>query len=463
MSSSNKTVIISCAGMGKRLGIGTTKCLVDVDGTPLIIRHLQMLDDVDDVRIVVGYQADKVIERVLQYRKDVTFVFNHDFAHNGTGASVALASKYANEYILTIDGDLLLHPSDMKMILEEDGEFVGVTAPGTDNPVLTSVEGGNVVEFSRERGVFEWTGVTQLKRERVGEGDGHVYQLIEPHLPMKYLYLRTKEIDTMNDYDNAVRWVRNGCSDDVVIGILGGMGSYATADLFTRLLDAFPAEKEWERPRILIDNNCTMPSRVRAILYGEKRDELVELLAKSTRNFIDSGATHILYACNTSHVFHDEVCARVPGAHSYLVDMIDLLARDMKAAGCASAYLLASEGTIQTGIYQDRFAPHGVAIDAADASQQQTLRDFIELVKQNKVDEAGLERFVEYLASLGEQNIILGCTELPVLFGKLSKEQLAKIPSTVFDPLESAISSLKSAYNAAKEGERLLQQQLLDR
>lgn len=463
MANSNKTVIISCAGMGKRLGIGTTKCLVDVDGTPLIIRHLRMLDDVDDVRIVVGYQADKVIERVLEYRKDVTFVFNHDFARNGTGASVALASKYANDYILTIDGDLLLHPSDMKMILEEEDEFVGVTAPGTDNPVLTSVQDGKVVEFSRERGVFEWTGVTQLRRERVGEGDGHVYQLIEPHLPMKYLYLRTKEIDTMNDYDNAVRWVRNGCSDDVVIGILGGMGSYATADLFTRLIDAFPAEKEWDRPRILIDNNCTMPSRVRAILYGENRDELVELLAKSTRNFIDSGATHILYACNTSHVFHDEVCARVSGARSYLIDMIDLLARDMKDAACDEAYLLASEGTIQTGIYQDRFAPYGISLEAADAAQQEMLRDFIELVKQNKIDASGLQRFTDYLVSLGDQNIILGCTELPVLYGKLSSQQRASVPGKVFDPLESAIASLKSAYNAAKEGERLLEQQRLAR
>ena len=56
------------------------------------------------------------------------------------------------------------------------------------------------------------------------------------------------------------------------IGILGGMGSYATVDLFRRLVDAFPAEKEWDRPRIIIDNNCTMPSRVRAILYNEKRN-----------------------------------------------------------------------------------------------------------------------------------------------------------------------------------------------
>ena len=61
---------------------------------------------------------------------------------------------------------------------------------------------------------------------------------------------------------------------DYVVGIVGGMGSYATVDFFKRLVDAFPVEKEWDRPRIIIDNKCTMPSRVRALLYGEKREEL---------------------------------------------------------------------------------------------------------------------------------------------------------------------------------------------
>ncbi len=33
----SRTVIISCAGMGNRLGLGTTKALIDVAGKPLII------------------------------------------------------------------------------------------------------------------------------------------------------------------------------------------------------------------------------------------------------------------------------------------------------------------------------------------------------------------------------------------------------------------------------------------
>ena len=52
----------------------------------------------------------------------------------------------------------------------------------------------------------------------------------------------------------------NSEQKDFVIGILGGMGTYATIYLFQEYVELFPAEKEWDRPRIVIDNRCTMPS-----------------------------------------------------------------------------------------------------------------------------------------------------------------------------------------------------------
>ena len=411
----SKTVIISCAGMGKRLGLGTSKCLVDVAGESLIMRNLKMLDEVDDVRVVVGFQAEKVIEAVNAYRTDVTFVFNHDFAHTNTGDSVRLAAKHANDYILTIDGDLLLHPEDMRKVIEADGEFVGVTAPGTDNPVLADVEGTDVVGFSREHGQYEWTGVTQVKADKILDGSGHTYQLIEPFLPMPYIYLRTKEIDTPDDYDRAVRWVKGGYSDALTVGVVGGMGSYATVGFFKRLVDAFPARYEWERPRILIDNRCTMPSRVRAILSGERRDVLVRQLAESVKNLVGGGSTHVFLACNTSHVFLDEIKALAPEAAGYIVDMIALLAADTASRGVKRAFLLASEGTIASGIYQDRFGCEGVEVVPAGDGMQERLRGFIEVVKQSKVNNAAKAEFAAFVRELDEPIVILGCTELPLL------------------------------------------------
>ena len=205
----NKTVIISCAGIGSRLGRNMPKALVPVDEKTMIIRTLELLDNVDDVRVVVGYQSEKVIEVVNSYRRDVTFVFNHDYLNNGTGASVSLAMQYAKEFILTIDGDIIIHPSDMEEILKMNKEFVGVCEIGTDNPVLTEVKDNKVIAFSREKGEFEWTGVTLLKTKRVNKTEGHVYFMIEPLLPLDYKLIRLKEIDTPNDYEMALKWVKN--------------------------------------------------------------------------------------------------------------------------------------------------------------------------------------------------------------------------------------------------------------
>ncbi len=210
----SRTVIISCAGMGNRLGLGTTKALVEVCGKPLIIRHLEYLKDEEDIRIVVGYQAEKVIETVTGYRKDVLFVFNHDFRNTGTGASVALASKYANEYILSLDGDMLIHPKDMEKILSCEHEFVGGNLIESDDPWMlqTFVQDGKemVSAFSHCMGNYEWNGITQMLSSKMLKGNGHVFHLIEPYLPVPFMELRTREIDTINDYERATEWVRRG-------------------------------------------------------------------------------------------------------------------------------------------------------------------------------------------------------------------------------------------------------------
>lgn len=210
----SRTVVISCAGMGNRLGLGTTKALVEVDGKPLIIRHLEMLEDEKDIRIVVGYQAEKVIEVVRRCRDDILFVFNHHYKETGTGASVALAANYAEEHVLSLDGDLLIHPEDMKKILSCEHEFVGGGIPDTDDPWMLQTydeEGERFVSaFSKNSGDYEWNGITQVRSKKILQGTGHVFQLLEPYLPLPFLMLRTREIDTVNDYERAVAWVKNG-------------------------------------------------------------------------------------------------------------------------------------------------------------------------------------------------------------------------------------------------------------
>lgn len=208
------TVVISCAGVGSRLGSGRPKALLEFGDETMIGHALSLLENEPDVRVVVGFQADVMMRAVVPLRKDVLFVFNHEYLQNGTGASVTRAKRFGGKYVLTVDGDIIIHPDDMQSILDAEHEFVGVTTPGTDNPVLTTLDENDLVNgFYRGKGVYEWTGVTKLLNSRAGETNGHTYTLVEPLLPMPYHFIRQKEVDTPHDYENALRWVQSGYRD----------------------------------------------------------------------------------------------------------------------------------------------------------------------------------------------------------------------------------------------------------
>lgn len=210
------TVVISCAGMGTRLGLGCTKALVEVDGKPLIVRQLEMLKECADVRVVVGYQFQNVIDVVRVYRNDVIFAFNHDYASTGTAASFTVGAKYSEGYVVSLDGDLLVAPDDFKSFLDYDGELICATTPSTDNPVYLSTEirGGKeyVHGFSVERGDYEWSGLLKLRADKLLKGNRHVYQIAEQYLPIEMRLVNAQEIDTVEDYERAVQWIKNGYS-----------------------------------------------------------------------------------------------------------------------------------------------------------------------------------------------------------------------------------------------------------
>ncbi len=199
--SSIKSVVISCAGIGSRLGLGLTKALVKINGRSLISWQLELFKEVEDIRIVVGFQANDIIEEVLKYRQDVIFIFNHRYFETKTGASFYLGARHANEYILEWDGDLLVHPDDVKKILNTKGEFICYADITSEDAVFVKTdENGNVLQFSREEGDYEWTGPACIKKENLFYCTQNVYNMFEPYLPMKGIKVRAYDIDTYNDY-----------------------------------------------------------------------------------------------------------------------------------------------------------------------------------------------------------------------------------------------------------------------
>ncbi len=208
--SSTKSVIISCAGIGSRLGLATTKALINIEGKTLIRYQLEQLNDIEDVRIVVGFQAKEVIEEVKKYRKDVVFVYNHNYFETKTGASYYLGAKDGNKYAIEIDGDLLVHPDDMKMLLQQEGEWIAYADKMSDDAVYVKTnQNGEVMSFSRENGDFEWTGPCCIAKDKLKYSSGNVFNQLEPHLPIRGIKIRACDIDTYDDYQRVLDFIKD--------------------------------------------------------------------------------------------------------------------------------------------------------------------------------------------------------------------------------------------------------------
>ena len=209
------SLVLSCAGIGSRLGINQAKSLIVLNGKPLIAYQMKQFSAIIDVRIVVGFQAFDVIKTVLMLRRDVIFVFNHDYFHTGTGMSFYLGSRYSHEFAIAWDGDLLVHPDDVAACLHPTGEYVGCSALISDQPVYIAWnEEGWVNGFSTELGEREWSGPACLRSEKLQPAPAHVYHLILERLPLPALDIRAADIDTHQDYLRACHLIEEwGFSD----------------------------------------------------------------------------------------------------------------------------------------------------------------------------------------------------------------------------------------------------------
>ena len=204
-------------------------------------------------------------------------------------------------------------------------------------------------------------------------------------------------------------------SDKKVIGILGGMGPLATADLFQKITLHTAAACDQAHPRVCIDSNTNIADRTAALLHSGA-DPVPEMV-KSAQRLESIGADLLIMPCNTAHNFYDAVASSVsiPVLHMIAITRDTLKSRGVKCAG-----LLATDGTVQTGIYQRTFEGSGVELLTPDHSEDQAaVMDIIyNGVKAGDLthDATAFRSACEHLLARGAEVLILGCTELPPAF-----------------------------------------------
>ncbi len=198
------------------------------------------------------------------------------------------------------------------------------------------------------------------------------------------------------------------------IGILGGMGPEATWDLFGKLIRHTDASCDAEHIRIYIDCHVGIPDRTRAILAGGESP--VPAIVQSAKKLAMMGADFLLLPCNTSHYFYEELCRQSPLP---IMDMIATAATALREQEVDCVGLLATDGTVQSGVYASRLEAEGIRLVLPDADgQREVMRLIYDGVKANAPtwDTAPVQRVLEQLRAAGAKRVVLGCTELPLAF-----------------------------------------------
>lgn len=206
-----KHAIIAAAGVGSRLGLGKTKCLLEINQQPLIAYLLKLLDDVEDVRIVVGFQEQEVIDTVLRYRRDVTFVRNPDYLSTSTLTSYWLGGQGLNENCLFMDAGIIFEPESFMRfkntcVRNRQENVIGITPTKTHDAVYVSLADNKVVGFSRQHKTdYEWANLCFIHPKLLASAGESVFQQLIQHLPLTAHDIDSFEIDTKGDMELAIK------------------------------------------------------------------------------------------------------------------------------------------------------------------------------------------------------------------------------------------------------------------
>ncbi|MDR0424028.1 MAG: amino acid racemase [Clostridiales Family XIII bacterium] len=200
------------------------------------------------------------------------------------------------------------------------------------------------------------------------------------------------------------------------LGVIGGMGPAATLMFYDMMIRHTAAGCDQEHIDMVILNHASMPDRTKLLKEG-RGAELLSQLSDDARMLEACGVDAVLMTCNTSHVLAGEIQAAIGVP---LLDMIDAAVREyagLHGASPAKAAVLATDGTIESGVYQRALGRAGVpAYVPSQGSQRLIMKLIYDGVKGGgELDIGDFRRVEAELAEAGCGGAILACTELSVL------------------------------------------------
>ena len=234
-----------------------------------------------------------------------------------------------------------------------------------------------------------------------------------------------------------------------MIGILGGMGTQAGLDFCNKLAILNRGKIDQEYPLFLLYNKANIPGRPESIgvhtgnlsnrFVNKKSKKKYLLVLKSLlagcQLLKKSKCKFIVIPCNTAHYWYDDLKKKI---NLPIINMPkEVLNYTLKKCKKKSSIgLLATEGTLKTGIYNKFFDKKYKLIYPSSILQKNSVNKAIKLVKMGNVKSASkiIKPAVNYLIKKNCKKIILGCTELPIAIFAFKAFKEIKTSKIFLDP-----------------------------
>ena len=247
-----------------------------------------------------------------------------------------------------------------------------------------------------------------------------------------------------------------------MIGILGGMGTQAGLDFCNKLAILNRGKIDQQYPLFVLYNKANIPRRLDSIgiltnnisknLRKKKNREKYQLVLKSLiegcQLLKKSKCKFLVIPCNTAHYWYEDLKKKI---NLPIINMPKEVYNHTKkyCKKNSSIGLLATEGTLKTGIYNKFFDQKYNLIYPSQQIQKNSVNTSIELVKMGNVKSANrkIKTAIDYLIRKKCKKIILGCTELPVAIFAFKSFNKIKTSKIFLDPNLILANAAMKKYN----------------
>lgn len=197
------------------------------------------------------------------------------------------------------------------------------------------------------------------------------------------------------------------------LGVIGGLGPMATAYFMELVTGMTDASCDQEHLNMIISSRPGTPDRTRFILGQSNEDPSVAMI-ETGRWLVSEGAEILAIPCITAHYFHDRLEQEIGRP---IIHLTRETVRHMKERGVKSVGIMATDGTIQSGLFQRELEQNGMnrVIPSAE-SQARVMHLIYNNVKAGRPLEMELfHQVTGELREKGAEVIVLGCTELSIV------------------------------------------------